>query len=47
MPPVARERLPGELLGRFTGSLGEALLRLLLFLSPLTVRSLITIREGG
>ena len=46
MPPVARERLPGELLGRFTGPAGAPLLRLLLFLSPLTVHPLIAIREG-
>jgi len=46
MPPVATHRLPGELLERFTGAAHEALLRLLLFLTPLTVRSLIAIREG-
>ena len=46
MPPVATHRLPGELLERFTGAVHEALLRLLLFLTPLTVRSLIAIREG-
>ena len=46
MPPVATHRLPGELLERFTGAAHEALLRLLLFLTPLTVRSLIAIRKG-
>lgn len=37
MPPVATERLPGELLERFTGVAHEALLRLLLWLAPVTV----------
>ncbi len=46
MPPVATHQLPGELLERFTGAAHEVLLRLLLFLTPLTVRSLIAIREG-
>ena len=46
MPPVATSRLPGELLERFTGEAQEALTRLLLFLTPLTVRSLIAVREG-
>ena len=39
-------RLPGELLERFTGAAHEALLRLLLFLTPLTVRPLIVVGEG-
>jgi hypothetical protein len=38
VPPVAAERLPGELLGRFVGDAAEALLRLLVFLAPITVR---------
>ena len=46
MPPVATDQLPGVLLDRFTGAAQEALLRQLLFLTPLTVRSLIAIREG-
>ena len=46
MPPVATHRLPGELLERFTGAAHEALLRLLLFLTPLTVRPLIVVGEG-
>ena len=46
MPPVAPARLPGELLERFAGKTQEPLLRLLLFLAPLTVRSLIAFREG-
>jgi hypothetical protein len=37
MPPVAAEQLPGELLERFTGAPHEALLRLLLWLAPVTV----------
>jgi hypothetical protein len=39
MPPVATNRLPGELLERFAGEAQEALMRLLYFLTPLTVRS--------
>ena len=46
MPSVATHRLPGELLERFTGEAQEVLARLLLFLTPLTVRSLIAIVEG-
>ena len=46
MPPVALGRLPGELLDRFAGQVAEPLLRLLLFLAPLSVRSLIAAREG-
>jgi hypothetical protein len=46
MPPVATHRLPGELIDRFTGQTAEPLLRLLLFLTPLTVRSLIAVVEG-
>ena len=46
MPPVATHRLPGELLGRFAGQTAEPLLRLLLFLTPLTVRPLIVVGEG-
>jgi hypothetical protein len=37
MPPVRAEDLPGELLERFTGPAHEALLRLLMWLSPITV----------
>lgn len=36
MPPVAAQRLPGELLERFTGAAHEALLRLLVWLAPVT-----------
>ena len=38
MPPVAIGRCPASLLERFTGNAEEALMRLLVFLSPLTVR---------
>ena len=37
MPPVAGEQLPGELLARFGGAAHEALMRLLVWLAPLTV----------
>jgi hypothetical protein len=37
MPPVPEELLPGELLVRFAGEAPEALMRLLAWLSPLTV----------
>jgi hypothetical protein len=46
MPPVDIGRLPGELLDRFAGQAAEPLLRLLIFLAPLTVRALIDVREG-
>jgi hypothetical protein len=38
MPPVAAEQLPGGLLERFAGAPHEALVRLLVWLSPVTVR---------
>ena len=38
MPPVSTEQLPGELLERFTAPVHEALMRLLVWLSPVTVR---------
>ena len=37
MPPVRTERCPASLLERFAGHARHALLRLLVFLSPLTV----------
>jgi hypothetical protein len=46
MPPVTPLQLPGELLERLAGEVEEALMRLLYFLTPLTVRSLITVPEG-
>jgi hypothetical protein len=45
MPPVATEQCPASLLERFVGDAEEALMRLLVFLSPLTVRA-IALREG-
>jgi hypothetical protein len=38
MPPVATTELPASLIERFTGSAAESMMRLLAFLSPLTVR---------
>jgi hypothetical protein len=46
LPPVANDRLPGGLLDRFAGEAQEALMRLLVFLTPLTVRPLIVVGEG-
>jgi len=45
MPPVDTETFPASLLERFAGDAAEALLRLLVFLSPLTVRP-VTLNEG-
>ncbi len=45
MPPVATERLPASLIERFGGNTEEALLRLLVFLAPVTVRAC-ALREG-
>jgi len=45
MPPVASDRFPASLLERFAGNAEEALMRLLVFLSPLTVTA-IALREG-
>lgn len=38
MPPVATQQLPAGLIERFTGPVHEAWMRLLVFLSPVTVR---------
>ena len=46
MPPIATGHGPASLLERFAAEAEEALLRLLFFLSPLTVRP-INLREGG
>ena len=46
MPPVATAWLPASLLTRFAGSGSAPLERLLIFLSPITVR-LITLRAGS
>ena len=45
MPPPATDRFPASLLARFTGDAAQALLRLLVFLRPLTV-SATALREG-
>jgi hypothetical protein len=45
MPPVATDSFPAGLLERFAGNAEEALMRLLLFLSPITVRA-VTLHEG-
>jgi hypothetical protein len=37
MPPVATDDFPAGLLDRFTGAAQESLMRLLIFLTPLTV----------
>jgi hypothetical protein len=50
MPPVPEDQLPGELIARFTGPAHEALMRLLVWLKPLTVGrgqpAAITLGEG-
>ena len=45
MPPVVSDLFPASLLERFSGNAEEALMRLLVFLSPLTVRP-IDLPEG-
>ena len=45
MPPVATEHCPASLLERFAGNAEAMLMRLLVFLSPLTVTP-INLREG-
>ena len=45
MPPVATKHCPASLLERFVGDAEEALMRLLVFLSPLTVRA-VALRDG-
>jgi hypothetical protein len=46
VPPVLATAMPGALLARFVGTAAESLLRMLVFLSPLTV-ALITLGDGG
>ena len=50
MPPVAEEHFPGGLIERFAGTVAEALMRMLVWLSPVTVRAgepvVIELREG-
>jgi hypothetical protein len=45
MPPPDTTLFPASLLERFAGNAGEALFRLLVFLSPITVRP-VTLNEG-
>ena len=45
MPPVVSDLFPASLLERFSGNAEEALMRLLVFLSPITVRP-IDLPEG-
>lgn len=46
MPPPDLQRLPDSLLAAFTGPPEAALLRLLVFLSPLTTRCQVTLQQG-
>ncbi len=46
MPPVVSARLPASLLERFAGAPADQLLRLLWFLTPLTVGRPIVLAEG-
>jgi hypothetical protein len=46
MPPVAVNQLPAGLIERFEGTAAESLMRLLIFLSPLTVGHPVTLNEG-
>ena len=46
MPPVVLSQLPASLIERFVGSAAEPLMRLLFFLSPLTVGHPVTLNEG-
>ena len=46
MPPVATHELPASLIERFSGRAEESLMRLLVFLTPLTAGPLITMQEG-
>ena len=45
MPPIAIDLFHASLLERFVGDAEEALMRLLIFLGPVTVRA-ITLHEG-
>ena len=45
MPPVASDLFPASLLERFAGDAAERLMRLLVFLSPITVTA-VTLPEG-
>ena len=46
MPPVALSQLPASLIERFLGTVAEPFMRLLFFLSPLTVGHPVTLNEG-
>jgi len=46
MPPLAIGALPASLLERFGGALAEPMMRLLVFLSPITVCRPITLQEA-
>jgi hypothetical protein len=46
MPPVDLSQLPAGLIERFEGTTAESLMRLLIFLSPLTVGHPVTLSEG-
>ena len=46
LPPIAAATMPGALLARFVGTAAQSLLRLLVFLSPLTL-TLFTLGDGG
>lgn len=46
MPPPDLQRLPDSLLAAFTGPPEAALLRLLVFLSPLTTCCQVTLQQG-
>jgi len=46
MPPVALNQLPASLVDCFVGTAAESLMRLLVFLSPLTVGHPVTLNEG-
>jgi len=46
MPPVALSQLPASLIERFVGTAVEPFMRLLIFLSPLTVGHPVTLNEG-
>lgn len=46
MPPLDEQVIPCELLVRFLGTEPERMLRVLIFLSPLTCRAPIKLREG-
>ena len=46
LPPIVTAAMPGALLERFVGTAAESLLRLLVFLSPLTV-TLFALGDGS